>query len=114
METTTLVLIAVLVVGLLLGRKFISPRQPKEKNFRCTRCKATSEHTHRTINAWRAGKTTFFCNSCHARWLESKPRDSESGSGPVVRGSRSGSGCLSVLAVVAIVPLAVVAYVLFV
>ncbi len=114
MEATTLVLILVLVAGLLLARKLISPRQPKEKNFRCTRCKATSTHTHRTINAWRAGKTTFFCNSCHSKWLESKPRDSGSGSGPIARGSRSGSGCLSALAVVAIVPLAVAAYVLFV
>lgn len=114
MEPTTLVLMAVLVVGLLLARKFFSLRQPKEKSFRCTRCKSTSEHTHRTINAWRAGKATFFCNSCHAKWIESRPRESRSSSGPVARGSRSGSGCLSVVAVVAIVPLACTAYVLFV
>jgi len=114
MDTTTLVLIAVLIAGVLLARKLIAPRRPKEKSFRCTRCKTTAMHSDRTTNAWRAGKTTFFCNSCHLKWLESQPRTTGSNRGSPAQGSRSGSGCLSVMALVAMIPLAVAAYVLLV
>jgi hypothetical protein len=39
-------------------------KQPKVKTFRCARCSATAPHTARTLNAFREGKTKFFCAAC--------------------------------------------------
>jgi hypothetical protein len=112
MDSTVLIVIgAVLAVG-LIARLFFSPRQPKEKQFRCTRCKSPSGHTERTIKAWREGKTTFFCNICHAKWLETRPHTANDARGARTGGGRSGSGCLSAIAVVTVVPLGIAAYVL--
>lgn len=95
------VIIAVVVVGyFLLGRRKV----PEQKTFRCSRCSKTSEHTARTINAWRDGKSKFFCNSCHSEWVRSHPRLQHS------RGTGGGSrsGCLGVLACLIFVPIAVI------
>ncbi len=91
------------VVVLSLVGKLMPKRQPKESHFKCARCGAVSRHTERTIEAWRNNKTKFFCQSCHTKWLQSRPpqeREHFSSAG----GSRS--GCLGVVVLFALVPLA--------
>jgi hypothetical protein len=91
--------VALTVVALLAGAKwFVSGRRvPLQKMFRCARCSAVESHSARTIDAWRVGKTKFFCGSCHAKWLQSQPR--------VVSTRReSSSGCLGVLLLALAVP----------
>ena len=61
--------IAGIVVLSLLG-KLLPKRRPKESHFKCARCGASSLHTGRTIEAWRNNKEKFFCQSCHAKWLD--------------------------------------------
>ena len=90
------------VVALSLIGKLLPKRQPKETHFKCSRCGTNSRHTERTIEAWRNNKTKFFCQSCHAKWLQSRPpqeRERFSSGG----GSRS--GCLGVVVLFALVPL---------
>ncbi len=41
-----------------IDKLFPKPRS-KEKYFKCARCRATSRHTERTIEAWRNKKTNF-------------------------------------------------------
>jgi hypothetical protein len=97
-------------IGLAVAYFFLRPRSsPKEKSFRCGRCSSLSQHTPRTINAWRDGKTKFFCNSCHAEWVRSHPHQRAP-----VRSSGGGSrpGCLGVLACLVFIPVAVVLSVL--
>jgi hypothetical protein len=92
--------VAVAAVVLFFSKR----RVPKEKSFRCARCSSTAQHSARTINAWREGKTKFFCGSCHAAWLKSQPtRPGRSTS----RGERS--GCLGVLACLVAFPVALLA-----
>jgi len=89
------------IIGIILGAaiaislaaKFLPKRKPAEKFFKCARCNAVSPHNNRTIEAWRSNKTKFFCQACHAKWLQSRPpqrreRLSHRGS------SSGGSGCL--------------------
>lgn len=85
--------------------KLLPKRQPKEENFKCSRCGAISRHSERTIEAWRNDKTKFFCQACHAKWLQSRPlqeRERFSSRGTV--GSRS--GCLGIVVLFAFVPFA--------
>jgi len=84
--------------------KLIPKRQPKEKTFVCTRCKVVSPHTRRTIEAWRDNKTTFFCQACHAKWLQSRPRQQRVRNS-YAGGSGSRSGCLGVIVLFAVIPL---------
>ncbi len=99
-------IIAVVFVGVVvlsLVSKFLPKRRPKEMHLKCARCGAVSQHTERTIEAWRNNKTKFFCQSCHSQWLQSKPpqkrgRFSSSGS--------SGAGCLGVVVLFVLAPLA--------
>jgi hypothetical protein len=92
-EVIAAIIAIVAIVALLRPRK-----KPKEKYFQCARCSANSVHTNRTIEAWRSGKTKFFCNACHAKWLQSQPAVATSD-------RSSGSGCLGVLVLLALVPL---------
>jgi hypothetical protein len=96
------VVIAGVVVLSLVG-KLLPKRQPKETHFKCARCGAVSRHTERTIEAWRNNKAKFFCQSCHAKWLQSRP--SQEGERLSSAGS-SRSGCLGVIVLFALVPLA--------
>lgn len=73
------VIVAIALVAIAMFLFFGRKRQPKERAFKCSRCSAVSAHTPRTIEAWRAGKTTFFCNSCHGQWLRSQPQRSRYG-----------------------------------
>ena len=91
------------VIALSLVGKLLPKRQPKETRFKCSRCGAVSQHTERTIEAWRNNKTKFFCQSCHAKWLQSRPpqeRERFSSAG------NSRSGCLGVVVIFALAPLA--------
>lgn len=102
------VIIGIVVAGavvLSLVGKLLPKRQPKEKQFRCARCGVVSHHNERTIEAWRNNKKTFFCQACHAKWLQSQPpRERVQFS---VRGSAGPrSGCLGMVVLFAVVPLA--------
>lgn len=79
-----------------------SKRRPKERTFRCGRCAAVTPHSARTIEAWSAGKTKFFCSSCHGLWLKSQPTPARPHT-PVNTGR--GSGCLGMLLLLVVIPL---------
>ena len=112
MNITPEIMIGVVVAAVALPVMLIMliPRNaPKEKTFKCARCKTVTQHTKRTIEAWRNDKRKFFCQTCHVKWLESQPpryRESNIHRG----GSASSSGCLGVIVLFAVVPL--VGYVL--
>lgn len=90
------------VVLVIIG-KLMPKRMPKEKTFRCSRCKTIAMHNDRTVEAWRGGKTRFFCHSCHQKWLQSQsPKVSEStrSYGP----SGQDAGCLGIVLVLVFLP----------
>jgi len=93
------------VIALSFVSKLLPKRQPKEKHFKCSHCGAVSCHTERTIEAWRNSKTRFFCQTCHAKWLQSRPHQERAQFSS--RGNAgSGSGCLGIVVFFAFVPLA--------
>lgn len=94
--------IALVVVGLF--SRLIPKRMPSSKAFKCGRCGVQTLHTSRTAEAWRNGKTKFFCQSCHHKWLLSRPPQERESHG--ARGSL-GSGCFGVMALFALVPLGI-------
>jgi len=86
--------VAVIFVAL---RAFGGNRRPKPQSFRCGRCSTSSQHTPRTIEAWRRGKTKFFCNACHAEWLRNRPDEA--------RHEPAGhSGCLGMIVLAVVIP----------
>ncbi|WP_161812851.1 hypothetical protein [Steroidobacter agaridevorans] len=94
-------IVAALAIGyFLLGRR----KAPEQKSFRCARCSKTCQHTPRTINAWRNGKSKFFCDSCHSGWVRFHP-NTQVGR---IRGPGSRSGCLGVLACIVFIPVALI------
>ena len=95
----------VVAVGIVLALvfKFLSKRQPESQFFKCSRCNSTSRHNDRTIEAWRNNKTKFFCQACHAQWLQSRPPQQREHYSS--RSAASGSGCLGVVAVFVLLPL---------
>jgi hypothetical protein len=104
MDGNVLIVAGIAVAVILIAVRLFSGRRPKEQSFRCSRCSTASLHSARTIEAWRRGKTKFFCNSCHGEWLRNRPRDSSP-----VRNARA--GCLSVVVLVVAIPaMAVVAF----
>ena len=100
-------MIAVIVVAtvalplVLIG--LISKSVPKDKTFRCARCKSIAPHSQRTINAWRKSKKKFFCDACHVKWLETLPPRARERAA-YLGGARSEFGCLGVVLLFAIVP----------
>ena len=95
---------AVAVAAVLaIVAKLLPKRKPPSPVFQCSRCGTAARHNDRTTEAWRSGKTKFFCQACHAKWLQSRPpQERETFS---ARGSVSGSGCLGVAALFALIPL---------
>lgn len=85
----------------LLVMFFISSRkkQPANKLFSCSKCRAVSSHDERTVLAWNRGLNRLYCKSCHQAWLREKPADSHSSY------SSSNSGCLGLLLVIASFPI---------
>jgi hypothetical protein len=83
-------------IAISLAAKFLPTRKPAEKFFKCARCNVVSPHNNRTTGAWRNNKTRFFCQACHAKWLQSRPPQGRQHLSQ--RGSSSGSsGCLVVI-----------------
>ena len=81
------------VVGIFL-LAFISSflrGKPPETYFFCARCKLSTRHDDRTIEAWRNKKTRFYCQKCHKEWLRTQPNVQNQAS----RG-QGGGGCLGV------------------
>jgi len=92
-------MVVVLAVGIL---KAVAPkRMPPQPSFSCGRCHTLTKHNNRTIEAWRDGKTKFFCPACHTKWLQTQP--------PRERGTYRGSsgGCLGLVVVAAMLPIGV-------
>ena len=107
MAPESLFAVAVVVIVVLAAiAKLIPKRQPPSLAFKCSRCGITNQHNNRTAEAWRNGKTKFFCQACHAKWLQSHPpppRVSYARRGS----SRGNSGCLVVVALFVLLPLGV-------
>jgi len=122
-----LVLVAAFVFRTWRSRSGTSARStsrgPSKLHFVCAGCKGQFVHTKRTVAAWERGTRRFFCNSCHKSWREAQPPQSQQGSQsiggvPVSANARTGrggrgaglaparSGCLSVIVVVLVLPIA--------
>ncbi len=97
-------LVSIIVCVLIVLSFFSGKRRPKERTFRCERCSTVTAHTSRTIAAWRKGKTTFFCGSCHGKWAKSFPLPQRAIPRPSTR-----SGCLGLVVLGAISIAAMVA-----
>ena len=78
--------------------------KPPETYFFCARCKLSTRHSERTIEAWRNKKTRFYCQKCHAAWLESHPAPA----GRSARGTGN-TGCLGVLVIGVVVTASTIA-----
>ena len=101
------VVIAAVIAGVIvlsLLAKLLPRRRPKETHFKCARCTAVSLHNTRPIEAWRNNKTKFFCQSCHAKWLQSRPPQERA---RFANAGSSRSGCFGVVVLLALVPVAV-------
>ena len=100
------IIIGVVIAGIVVltfVSKLLPKSQPKAKQFKCSRCGVFSPHTERTIEAWRNNKTKFYCQACHAKWLQSRPpQEREQFSSH----SDSRSGCFGVVLLFALIPLA--------
>ena len=95
------------LLGFALLSKLIPKRMPPQKSFKCGRCGTAALHNDRTAEAWRNGKTKFFCQACHAKWLQSRPpQEREQYSSR----SSGGSGCLGVIVLFALLPLGALLY----
>ena len=92
----------VALLGIAVLSKLIPKRMPPQKSFKCGRCGTAALHNDRTAEAWRSGKTKFFCQACHAKWLQSRPpQEREQYSSR----SAGGSGCLGVVVLFALLPI---------
>ena len=117
--TTIAILIAAVVVVALLallrrsGSRRSPSRGPNNLHFVCAGCNGQFTHTKRTVSAWERGSRRFFCDSCHRSWREANP-----GAPAPAQASRAAyrqssprglvparSGCMSVIVVVAVLPL---------
>ncbi len=101
--------IAAAVVVVAVIRWFISsPKLPPQRIFKCSRCSRVSPHSDRTVEAWRRGTKSLFCDSCHRLWLSAQPRQTDSPQLSPSRafGSSRNRGCLGVTLVLVAVPLA--------
>lgn len=77
-DIVALIGFAILLAFLALVFNRSPSRRPPERYFRCGRCNTMTPHSDRTVKAWRADKTRFFCSKCHGNWLKSQhPRPEE-------------------------------------
>lgn len=89
------------LLGVALLSKLIPKRMPPQKSFKCGRCGISALHNDRTAEAWRTGKTKFFCQACHSKWIQSHPHQDRERSAS----GNSASGCLGVVALLALLPI---------
>lgn len=97
------VVVAAVAAGGLVAM-LVPKRTPPSRVFQCARCATAARHDDRTTEAWRSGKTRFFCRACHGAWLQSHPPQSASTRGRGSTSAEGSSGCLGVLALFALVP----------
>jgi hypothetical protein len=93
-ELTFVVVVFLAVAAALLLKRRPPKQQPPSPVFKCARCGASTQHNKRSIEAWRNGKTKFFCQACHAKLLQSHPPDRYATQHP---GPSGNSGCLGVV-----------------
>ena len=111
-DPTLIAVIVAVVLCIFVARLFFRPKEPPQTNFKCARCGTIARHTERTVEAWRRNPNRLYCDACHRKWLEARPR--QSGGATFARASSSSNrGCLSVLLVLAVVPIALVAFFLY-
>ena len=91
----------VALLGLAVISKLTPKRMPPQKSFKCGRCGNAALHNDRTAEAWRLGKTKFFCQVCHAKWLQGRPPQERER----YSSRNSGSGCLGIVVLFAVLPL---------
>lgn len=96
------IVIVVSLVAIAAGR-LIPKRKPPSSVFVCARCGTASRHSERTIEAFRRGKDRFFCQTCHAKWLQSRPADAREQLASTRSSARS--GCLGAVALFTLLPL---------
>jgi cold shock CspA family protein len=83
---------------------FLSNRkkQPKNKLFSCAKCRLTSNHDTRTIQAWNNGFNRLYCKTCHQKWLSEQPKEHKDDK---IYSSSSKSGCLGMIAIMIFIPI---------
>ena len=112
MKPETLVGVVAAVVALVALLALLKQkRQPPSRVFKCGRCgSGAAHHNDRTSEAWRNGKTRFFCQACHHASGYSHSRlwrggAATHGNDSMSTASTGNSGCLGVLALLAVLPL---------
>jgi DNA-directed RNA polymerase subunit RPC12/RpoP len=89
------------------------PRGPGNLRYTCTKCSGQFLHSNRTISAWEKGTQRIFCDSCHKQWIAKQPKSDRISSNlsaqrsktPISR-NRQPSGCLGILVLLIIIPVA--------
>jgi hypothetical protein len=105
-------MVAAVVVSALV--KYLArPKQPPRATFTCARCSTTTRHSQRTVEAWRAGAKRLFCDTCHRKWLTAQPQNSNSVGGRRASAGPARSGCLGISLALVLVPIALVAFVVY-
>lgn len=92
-------------VGFALAAKHIPQRMPPQKSFKCGRCGIDAPHNNRTAEAWRNDKKKFFCQACHAKWLQSRPLQEREQFSSHSSGGSGSSGCFGVVALFVLLPI---------
>jgi len=88
-------------VGVAVTIRFLgNTRKPPTDDFICARCRKKESYSPRTIEAWRQGFKKLYCQNCHQIWLRNNPQNRK-------QFKPSGRGCLSVLIIYAIIPVAI-------
>ncbi len=91
-------------IGVLLVISFVvlnRQKKPKEKRFTCARCRKLENHSKRTIRAWNNGFTKLYCGACHNKWLKENEEPTT-----YVSSRSSGKGCLGVVVLLLLLPIA--------
>lgn len=94
--------IAAIVALLVLNRQ----KKPKESHFSCARCRTVVPFDARTIHAWNNGFVKLYCSACHKRWLAENPQNIDYAPTLINRYRPSGQGCLGLLCLLVLFPIA--------
>jgi hypothetical protein len=109
--TPTDIVLIVLVVGVIGAViRFWPKKMPKERMFRCRRCRAVTPHNGRTIDAWRSGKTAFSCDACHRAWhADRTPVHAHRAHGHAGRMAKRKGGCFTMVVGLVALPILAIA-----